>query len=302
MTRREEGRSLVSTLLRLSALLFVAALVSFVGLNEGISPFGISRVQAHNIAIDLTSEGTDAIVFGAAVDCDADALAPGDSCTAHLQVQNTGDFRLSISLPVMTVTGTLLTCGGGGHFSAGAVNLTYPDGEVVESGDSRTFDVVVGLAFEAPNDCMAKDALITVVVNAECIDGDEGCNETDEEEETPTPTQTATVPLPSGTPPSGGGQFNGGSSGAPSSGGPGPSNGGSGRSSQTAGTTFTNPSRTFTSETLPSRLPVTGQGDSALEEQVTEIVKLVLIASGLIAAGLFITAIALYGNRRRNQP
>jgi hypothetical protein len=263
-------RSLSRSLARFSLFLFLISAVGLVGLNNGLDPRQVSRTQAANIVIELTSSGNSQLTFGISANCVPTAMAPSDECLANVVVQNTGDTPYTLTEPSIAVSGPLSSCGGGGWFTASLGPLTYtPNLTVFDVGDMHNFDVNSALDFNTPNDCQGLTGLIVITLVATSID---------EEEEPFTPTATAT-PTATGTlSPTPTFTFT--------------------PVVQTAGTRATavptstpRPAATFTSQVLPSRFPSTGQGGIAGDS--TGLIRTVFMGIGLVAIGLFITALTL---------
>jgi hypothetical protein len=211
--------------------------------------------------------------FGLNANCSTTAMAPGDVCTATAQVRNTGEGDYTLSAPTfVSITGPLTECGDGTHFAAQITNLAYtPDVTVIAIGATTTFDVIMSLELEAPNPCQAQSAHIIVTISALATD--------DGSTPTPAPTRTPIIvddddPTPSAT---------------------------ATRVIETGGVATTaTPTSTprLISESLPSRFPVTGQGDS-LSQGAARAVELLFIGTGLLGGGILLLAIALHSHRKR---
>lgn len=271
---------MVKGLFRFSLLLFLISAVGLIGLNRGLDPRDVHRIQAHAIIIELSGTGPgNTLGFAVNSTCDASRMAPNDVCTSAVGIENTGEGAYRLSQPELEVTGDLLTCGGGGWFSVAIANISYtPDSHIVAIGDTESFDVVATFG-DAPNECQAMSAEIIITLRAEAT-----------EAHTPTPTATSTP------------QDNTGGE-TPSTSTPVPT---STLTSQTAGTQATPPATataratpvaTFTSEVLPSRFPSTGQGFDS--NNPDGFLRTVFLGMALIGAGFFILALRIRSTERQ---
>src|SRR5262245_60796980 len=140
MTTRKEERTMTNTLCRLSVLLFVVVFVGIIGLNHSLNPQNVARIHAHAITLEISGTGAQGVLsFNAAINCDSTELAPSDSCTANLSVQNTGEGRVRMSIPSLELSGGLTTCGGGGWLTASLANVSYTASEIVNIGQMESF-------------------------------------------------------------------------------------------------------------------------------------------------------------------
>lgn len=275
-------KNLSRSLARSSLLLFLVSAVGLLGLNGSLDPRNVTRIQAHDIVIQLTSNSGNTLSFGVSANCVSSAMAPSDQCVANVELQNTGEGDYTLTAPDVQTSGALTTCGGGGWFSASVSNLSYaPNSHVVRVGDIETFNVNTSLSIDTPNECQGQSALIVITLVA---------NATDSGEEPATPVATATptggdccdLVTPQATSEVAGSRATPEPTSTP-------------RATATARTAT--PVATFTSEVLPSRFPSTGQGGS-LGGTATDILRVIFLGVGLVAAGLLITALALRAQDR----
>lgn len=244
-----------------------------IGLNNSLDPRHVTRIQAHAIVIELTSNGGNTLTFGLTANCVPSAMAPSDSCEAGVVLQNTGEGAYRLSAPQISTSGPLSTCGGGGWFTASISSLSYlPNADVIGVGDIESFDVITALNLATPNDCQGLPGTIVITLVATAPD-----------EATPTLTST---PVITSTPTTAPTTEVLGTRATP-------------ELTRTATTvpSTPRPASTFVSEVLPSRFPSTGQGD-LVSESAADVIRLVCAGIGLIAAGLLITGFALTVRRR----
>ena len=266
-------KNLSRSLIRFSLFLFLISGVGLLGLNGSLDPRSVTRIQAHDIIIELTSNSGNTLSFGVTGNCVPTAMAPSDQCVAGVVLENTGEGAYTLTAPTIEVSGGLSTCGGGGWFQASISALSYsPNNHVVQVGDIETFNVDTSLALATPNDCQGQTALIVITLTANATD----------DGTTPTPTPTST--------PADEDNENGGLTPQPTS--------------QVSGSQATPESQsstpraqaTFTSEVLPSRFPSTGQG--GVSSGAEDVIRLLFLGIGLIAVGMFISAVALKAQDR----
>lgn len=266
-------KSLSRSLVQFSLFLFLISAVGLVGLNNGLDPRNVTRVQAHAIVIELTSSGGNTLVFGLTANCVPSAMAPSDICEAGVVLQNTGEGAYRLSAPEISTSGPLSTCGGGGWFTASVGSLSYvPNADVIGVGDTESFDVFAALNLATPNDCQGLPGTIVITLVATAPD-----------EAIATPTLT---PVATSTPTTASTTEVLGARATP-------------EPTRTATTVPSTPRpvSTFVSEVLPSRFPSTGQG-GLVSESAVDVIRLVCAGIGLIALGLLTTGIALAARRR----
>jgi hypothetical protein len=267
---------LTGSLLRVSLLLFVVSFTGLIGLNGSLDPTRVQSVKAAALDIDLTSNGFGTLQFqlAPATDC-WDFLAPGDACFANVLVENVGDQTAELSQPeIVSVSGGLQTCEGGPNLDVTLEDISYDNepGEafnLIDPGETETFEVHFVLA-DVGNACQGQTGTIVVRVLIGLAP----------EEPTPTPTPTST-PTPTNTP----GltvdtNF--------------PGNNNPAATAQVGGARTT-PTAGLISETLPTRLPVTGSGWTPTGGGITALEVLFLAAGALSLATL---ALAIATRRR----
>jgi len=104
---------------------------------------------------------------------DVTNIAPGDSGSSNYQIQYTGSLDAWIGLTT-ALSGGLTTCDGGNRFTSSITDgvNTYNSNQAnqtvakVTSGTTLNFTVNWALALAAGNDCQAKSAQISLMVNA----------------------------------------------------------------------------------------------------------------------------------------
>ncbi len=170
----KRGKTLKGSLLRAFLLLVAIGLVAAYGVRGSLNPAHVTTVNAADLQIVLTSNDTETLQFQVAVGqpC-ADALAPGDSCFATVNVKNAGSIDYPVGAPQITVNGSLNTCTGddpnspgtGGHNLKVSFSDPQPGSQVLAAGASETFDVVFTLDSAIGNACQGKDATIQVTVD-----------------------------------------------------------------------------------------------------------------------------------------
>ena len=274
-------KSLSRTLIRSSLFLFLISAVGLLGLNGSLDPRQVTRIQAHDIIIELTSNSGNTLDFTVNADCVPTAMAPGDECLANVVLENTGEGDYTLTAPAIEISGLLTTCGGGGWFAASISDLSYaPNSHVVEVGDTESFNVNTSLHIDTPNDCQGQTAVIVITLTANATD----------DGTTPTPTATNTPPVQ-------GNDDNGDVDLTPQ-----PTSEVAGSQATPVGTSTPvrantpTPQPTFTSEVLPSRFPATGQG--GIGDGTAGVIRVIFLGIGLIAAGMFIAAVALKAQDR----
>jgi hypothetical protein len=273
------AKTLSRSLGRFSLFLFLISAVGLLGLNGSLDPRNVTRIQAHDIIIELTSNSGNTLSFGVTANCVSSAMAPSDECAAGVVLENTGEGAYTLTSPEVETSGPLTTCGGGGWFSASVDGLSYaPNSHVVRVGDIETFNVNTSLSIDTPNDCQGLSAIIVITLVATATDdgttptpeapaaqGSDCCDDFFTPEPTsevlgaratPEPTRTATVRPSTPT-----------------------------------------PAATFTSEVLPSRFPSTGQG-GAISGSTASVFRVLFLGIGLVAAGMMITALTLKAQDR----
>src|SRR5215203_2372426 len=105
-------KTLSRSLIRFSLLLFLISGAGLLGINGSLDPRGVTRIQAHDIIIELTSNSGNTLNFGVTGNCVPMAMAPSDQCAAAVVIQNTGEGDYTLTTPSVQVTGGLATCGG----------------------------------------------------------------------------------------------------------------------------------------------------------------------------------------------
>jgi hypothetical protein len=279
------NRTLSGSLVRFSFLLFLISAVGLLGLNGSLDPRNVTRIQAHDIIIELTSNSGNTLSFAVNANCVSTAMAPSDQCVAGVVLENTGEGDYTLTAPAIQTSGALTTCGGGGWFSASISNLSYaPNSHVVRVGDIETFNVNTSLSIDTPNDCQGLSAVIVITLVATATD--DGTTPTPEA--TFTPTTTAVIndccdlitPEPTSE-----------VLGARAT--PEPTRTATARPSTATAT----PVATFTSEVLPSRFPSTGQG-GVFSDSTAGPIRVIFLGIGLVAIGMLITALTLRAQDR----
>ncbi len=156
----------------LMSLVVIGAVVALLAGGATFAPFTDSdsdkgEVTAGNVEIEVLGTGT--LTFDAPVVSCPSPMAPGDTCTASVQVQNTGDLTVTLSDPshsITNVSGGEGTCDAGDWTTATA-NLSYtPDVTNVAPGGVKTFNAKVTLDSDAQEGCQGATAEVTVEVTA----------------------------------------------------------------------------------------------------------------------------------------
>lgn len=272
-------KSLSRSLVRFSLFLLLISAVGLAGLNNGLNPRNVTRIQAHDIVIELTSNSGNTLSFGVTANCVPTAMAPGESCVAGVLLQNTGEGAYTLSAPAVTTSGALAACGGGGWFGASISLLSYaPNVEVIDVGNVESFNVTASLNLATPNDCQGLTGLIVITLVATATD-----------EATPTPTATSTPTLEPGSTSTPTAQPTSQVQGARAT--PEPTR------TATARPATATPAATFIAEVLPSRFPSTGQG-GVLSDSTARAFKVLFLGIGLLAAGMLFTAAAVRAKGR----
>lgn len=159
------SRSILLSVVTIAAMLAVfATATTFAAFTSSDSDSG--EVTAGTVSIEVLGTGT--LNFtGGSLNCPS-AIAPGDICGPdEVTVTNNGDLAVTLSDPVVSATGDLSTCDGGGHLGAttGAQSYTA-DSTVLAPGEFATFEISAALDGVAGNDCQSQTGTVTVEVTA----------------------------------------------------------------------------------------------------------------------------------------
>jgi hypothetical protein len=282
---------MIGSLVRASLLLFVISFVGLVSINGSLNPADIRTAKAASLDIVLLSDSTGSLVFHLNAQNCPDYLAPGDSCTAHVDVENNGTETAEISQPSGSVAGVLYTCtgndasspgGGGQNIGLSIENVTYNEAvHLLDPGDSESFDVTFTLDSTIGNACQGKSAVITVTLQ-------------DGLPVTATPQPATATPTATNTPFSGVEEFF--STPIPTTAAAAPTSTLVAEVSAVVATPRATATATLTSEVLPARFPVTGQGWQPQES--TNPLSFLFLGLGATGLGLLLLAVGMATRKR----
>jgi len=156
----------------LMSLVVIGAAVALLAGGATFAPFTDTDSDSGSVTagnVEITVEGTGTLKFDApAVSCPT-PMAPGDTCTASVEVTNTGDLTVTLSDPSHSITAVT---GGEGYCDASdwttaTANVSYtPDVTKVAPLGTKTFNVKVTLKPDAEQGCQKATADVKVEVTA----------------------------------------------------------------------------------------------------------------------------------------
>ena len=151
----------------LLSVLTVGAMAAVVG-GATFAPFtstdsATGSVTAGKVSIDVNEAGLGGtLAFTVGLDCPVGPLAPGDSCTASVHVENTSTLptMLTLANTSVEVDGDPGTC---------FVVSAAPAPVALAAGADYDYTVTVTLDLAAPNSCQGDSVSVTTTATASSV-------------------------------------------------------------------------------------------------------------------------------------